>query len=155
MKTQSKIIAVFILLVISVDALNAQSTNLGNTQIFATDFLGWNTIGIASPLDIKTEQTQPINFYTTAGAGGLANMRMQIFDAPGGLFNAGFVGIGNFAAFNPQNHVHQHQAGATALFHRFTNVTNITAKVMRIFSRRIDIFYFTLISTKLFSTNCV
>src|SRR5688572_21722335 len=76
----------------------AQTTILGNTQSATSDFLGWNTGGLAQPLNIKTEQAQHINFYTNSGIGALNNQRMTIrgFNTIGGMGsnNTGWVGIG-------------------------------------------------------------
>ena len=50
------------------EKLFSQATT-DNTQAFTTDFLGWNTLGLSNqPLNIKTEQNQPILFYTNSGA---------------------------------------------------------------------------------------
>lgn len=49
--------------------LFSQSTNdnTANLQMLNTDYLGWNLAGPALPLNILTQQAQPIDFYTNAG----------------------------------------------------------------------------------------
>jgi len=63
----------FVLL--SVSNIKAQNWNLGGNVATGTSFLGTTN---AQPLNLKTEMSQPIYFYTNSGAGTLNNLRMMI-----------------------------------------------------------------------------
>jgi hypothetical protein len=93
--------------------LYPQSTNLGNTQFLAGDYVGWDNVGIPNqPLNILTQQVQPINFFTGTGAVGppWPNQRMQIYDAAAAGALAGNVGLSDplawGAGFVPQSLLH-------------------------------------------------
>src|SRR5690349_12769417 len=77
----------------------AQVTQSNNTPPGVPGpFLGWNTLGGAIPLEIKTELAQNINFYTNAGAGTFLNQRVIIRGSNNMntyTDNTGWVGIGN------------------------------------------------------------
>lgn len=64
-----------LLFVISLLSAYSQTWNLVGNTPNAGEFLG--STG-AQPIDIKTEQSQNINFYTNAGAGTFNNLRMTI-----------------------------------------------------------------------------
>lgn len=95
-----KIFTILFLLTLGIKFTNAQVTIPGNLPPgFPAPFIGWNTLGGAIPLEIKTELPQDINFYTNAGAGTWANQAMIIKGnnniAGWGANNFGYVGIGN------------------------------------------------------------
>ncbi|MEO5675111.1 MAG: tail fiber domain-containing protein, partial [Chitinophagales bacterium] len=94
MKKQILIIVTLLLILV----FNAKSQWLltGNSP-GSTDFLGSTN---SNPLNLKTEQSQNINFYTNAGAGTFNHQRMVIR-------GAGNVGIGD-AFTTPQNLLHVH-----------------------------------------------
>jgi len=83
------------LLCLATGKLYSQTSILGNTQVAPANFLGWDNLAPANPLNILTQWPQPINFYTNGTAFPWVNLRMQIFDGTGAIPNAGFVGIDN------------------------------------------------------------
>ena len=126
MKKQISFIIFMICILVYHQKVIAQATFANNLN-GAPDFLGGNAAS-AKALDIGQSNPIAINFYTNGGAyvpgvGFLAAMhRMAIYDAgAGGLFNSGFVGIGNCNVFAPQSLFHQHLIGNTNVYHQFTN----------------------------------
>ena len=80
-----KLFSILLLHAVAIVIANAQVTQTNNTPPFGQGpFIGWNTLGGSIGLDIKTELAQPISFYTNAGAGGFANLRMEITTGLGG-----------------------------------------------------------------------
>ena len=94
MKSITLFLAIIFVTIISA---YSQVTQLNNTPPGAPGpYLGWDANGGSIALDIKTELSQPINFYTFAGLGSFSNMRMTILGA------SGFVGIGpNLTTYTP------------------------------------------------------
>ncbi len=99
---------------LSIHITNGQATTPNNTWAGgANEYLGWDN-GSATPLQIKTEQSQNINFYTNAGPATYLNQRMVI---RGGT---GRVGIGTNLT-NPQARLDIKETSGTLPTLRLTN----------------------------------
>lgn len=81
MKT-NRIKMIVIFLFISNLNLQSQVSNLTNTSLIKSEFLGWDGFGIVKSLDIRNDFNQSINFSTNK------TQRMTIS-------SSGFVGVGN------------------------------------------------------------
>lgn len=118
-----KIIGFIILAALGAITLNAQTPwyLIGNAPVIG-NFLGTTN---AQSLQLKTEASQPINLYTSAGVGTFNTGRLTIKGSYVGTSGNGLIGIGDMGtncAFLPQNLLHQHTTSITRTnFHQFTN----------------------------------
>ncbi|CAN5450052.1 hypothetical protein BH11BAC2_BH11BAC2_00650 [soil metagenome] len=85
---KSKFLCLSVIFCMHFTLIKCQTTIFGNTSPGGGEFLGWNTVNPAD-VQIKNENTNPINFYTTGGAGAFNNLRARIFEdnltAPDGV----------------------------------------------------------------------
>ncbi len=109
-------------------SIYAQATHgvgaLGNRRLAATDFLGWDGLGVnPGPLDIRNDFADNINFRTGPGQ----FLRMLMRDGGAGN-NAGRIAMGNNLpdGFIPRSRLHLHQTGGNVRL-QFTrnNVGNL------------------------------
>ncbi len=87
---KKKIYLAMLCLLISIQNILGQASVTPNTWNTSSDYLGWDATALSPPLNIRTTNNDPINFYTNFGS--FTSSRMTILG--GNSTTGGYVGIG-------------------------------------------------------------